>query len=162
ARAKQGIAVPFIDMRLIGDDGAESPWDGKTPGELEVRGPWVAGSYHAGAQGRWTADGWFQTGDVATIDPDGYMKICDRTKDLIKAGGEWIGSVDPGNPLAAPPWALEACVGAVPPPRWAERPWQWSSCATGPRRPPTSSSRFWANDSPNGGYPMASSSWRRS
>jgi len=122
ARAKQGIAVPFVDMRLIGDDGREAPWDGKAQGELEVRGPWVAGRYHAGAEGRWTADGWFQTGDVAMIDPDGYMKICDRTKDLIKSGGEWISSVDLENALVAHPSVLEACVVAVPHPKWAERP----------------------------------------
>jgi fatty-acyl-CoA synthase len=121
ARAKQGIAVPFVDVRVVGDDG-EAPWDGKSTGELEVRGPWVAARYHAQAEGRWTPDGWFQTGDVATIDPDGYVKICDRTKDLIKSGGEWISSVDLENALVAHPAVLEACVVAVPHPRWAERP----------------------------------------
>jgi fatty-acyl-CoA synthase len=120
-RSKQGIPVPFVDVRIVADEG-EAAWDGKTPGELEVRGPWVAARYHGGAEGRWTADGWFQTGDVATIDPDGYMKICDRTKDLIKSGGEWISSVDVENALVAHPAVLEACVVAVPHPKWAERP----------------------------------------
>jgi fatty-acyl-CoA synthase len=121
SRAKQGVPVPFVDLRIASDDG-EAPWDGKSPGELEVRGPWVASRYYAEAEGRWTADGWFQTGDVATIDPDGTMKICDRTKDLIKSGGEWISSVDLENAIVGHPAVLEACVVAVPDARWAERP----------------------------------------
>jgi fatty-acyl-CoA synthase len=121
-RAKQGMAVPFVEIRIAGEDGSEAPWDGKCTGELEVRGPWVAARYHNEVQGRWSPDGWFRTGDVATIDPDGYVKICDRTKDLIKSGGEWISSVFLENALAAHPAVREACVVGVPHPRWVERP----------------------------------------
>ena len=93
-------------------------------GELQVRGPWVATSYYnqPDAADRWTGDGWFQTGDVVTIDPDGYVKITDRTKDLIKSGGEWISSVDVENALVAHPAVAEAAVIAVPDPKWQERP----------------------------------------
>jgi fatty-acyl-CoA synthase len=121
ARIKQGIPVPMVEIRVFAE-AREAPWDGKTPGELQVRGPWVAAAYHNEAQPRWTDDGWFQTGDVATIDPDGYVKICDRTKDLVKSGGEWISSVDLENALVAHPAVREACVVAVPHPKWVERP----------------------------------------
>lgn len=123
ARAKQGIPSPFIEVRAVGD-GGEVPRDGLTPGELEVRGAWVAGSYHElESEGeRWTADGWFKTGDVVTIDARGCLKITDRTKDLIKSGGEWISSVDLENALMGHPAVKEACVVAVPHPKWAERP----------------------------------------
>jgi fatty-acyl-CoA synthase len=122
-RAKQGIPAPFVEARVVGDAG-EAPWDAKTPGELQVRGPWVAASYHdyEDEEERWTKDGWFRTGDVVNIDPDGYVKICDRTKDLIKSGGEWISSVDLENALMGHPAVREACVIAVPHPKWAERP----------------------------------------
>jgi fatty-acyl-CoA synthase len=130
ARAKQGIAAPFVDVRIVNDAG-EAPWDGKTTGELEVRGPWVAAKYYDGGdpasvapedRAKWSADGWFRTGDVACIDARGYMKICDRTKDLIKSGGEWISSVDLENALMGHPKVREACVVAVAHPKWAERP----------------------------------------
>jgi fatty-acyl-CoA synthase len=130
ARAKQGIVVPFVEARVVNDQG-EAPWDGKSTGELEVRGPWVAASYYdagdassvgAEEKAKWTADGWFKTGDVACIDSLGYMKICDRTKDLIKSGGEWISSVDLENALMGHPKVREACVIAVPHPKWVERP----------------------------------------
>ncbi len=123
ARAKQGIPSPFIEVRAVGDDG-KVPCDGRTPGELEVRGAWVAGSYHQleSERDRWTADGWFKTGDVVTIDALGCIKITDRTKDLIKSGGEWISSVDLENELMGHPAVKEACVIAVPHPKWAERP----------------------------------------
>jgi fatty-acyl-CoA synthase len=103
-RAKQGVPSPFIEIRAIGDDG-EVDRDGRTQGELQVRGPWVATRYYnqPDAADRWTGDGWFQTGDVVTIDPDGYVKITDRTKDRIKSGGEWISSVDVENALVAHP-----------------------------------------------------------
>ena len=122
-RAKQGITSPFIEIRLMAD-GREAPWDGKTPGEVEVRGPFVASSYHKmpPSHASWTNDGWFRTGDVATIDPDGYLKITDRIKDLIKSGGEWISSVDMENVLVAHPAVAEAAVIAIPDPKWLERP----------------------------------------
>jgi fatty-acyl-CoA synthase len=122
-RAKQGIASPFIELRVVGD-GGEVAWDGKTQGEVEVRGPWVATGYYKMPDqgGRWTADGWFRTGDVATIDADGYLKITDRIKDLIKSGGEWISSVDMENVLVAHPAVAEAAVIAIPDPKWLERP----------------------------------------
>jgi fatty-acyl-CoA synthase len=122
-RSKQGFAAPLIDLRLMRPEG-EVPWDGATPGELEVRGPWVASSYYNAPEAatRWTDDGWFRTGDVATIDPEGYVKLVDRTKDLIKSGGEWISSVDLENALMEHPAVREAAVIAVPHPKWQERP----------------------------------------
>jgi acyl-CoA synthetase (AMP-forming)/AMP-acid ligase II len=121
-RAKQGFPVPFIETRAVSDMG-EIPWDGDTAGELQVRGPWVAASYYRLDQGdKWTADGWFRTGDVVTIDAEGYVKITDRLKDLIKSGGEWISSVDVENALVAHQAVKEAAVIAVPHPKWQERP----------------------------------------
>ena len=121
--AKQGLPLPFVDVRVIGEDG-QAPWDGKTMGELQVRGPWIASSYHEqpDAQDRWTEDGWFATGDVATIDPEGYVQITDRTKDLVKSGGEWISSVDLENALMGHAAVAEAAVIAVAHPKWQERP----------------------------------------
>src|SRR4029079_14626159 len=114
---------PFVEIRGRGAAGIV-PWDGAAPGELEVRGPWVAASYFGAGKGayRWTDDGWFRTGDVVTIDPEGYMQIVDRTKDLIKSGGEWISSVALENALMGPPAVREAAVIAVPHPKWGERP----------------------------------------
>jgi fatty-acyl-CoA synthase len=122
-RAKQGVPSPFIEIRAIGDQG-EVPWNGETPGELQVRGPWVvSGYYQQPEEGhKWADGGWFQTGDVVTIDEEGYIKITDRTKDLIKSGGEWISSVDVENALVAHPAVAEAAVIAVPDPKWQERP----------------------------------------
>jgi fatty-acyl-CoA synthase len=122
-RASQGYAVPFFETRHASDDGRVLPWDGETMGELEVRGPWVAASY-LGDEGkdRWTADGWFKTGDVVTIDPGGYVRICDRSKDVIKSGGEWISSVALENALMSHPAVLEAAVFAGRHPKWDERP----------------------------------------
>jgi len=121
-RAKQGFASPFIEIRAINEDGV-IPWDGTTTGELEVRGPWVTNSYFRLARDdRWTPDGWFRTGDVVTIDGGGYIKITDRSKDLIKSGGEWISSVDLENALVAHPAVKEAAVIAVAHPKWQERP----------------------------------------
>lgn len=122
-RAKQGLPLPFFEVRAMTGQG-EAPWDGSTPGELEVRGPWVAAAYYGagGAAEHWTADGWFRTGDIVTIDPDGYVKITDRAKDLIRSGGEWISSIDLENALAAHPKVAEAAVIAVPHPKWGERP----------------------------------------
>ena len=121
-RTRQGMPLPFIDVRVVGDNG-EAPWDGETAGELQVRGPWVTASYFGGQQPeKWTADGWLQTGDVATIDARGYVKITDRLKDLIKSGGEWISSVDLENALVGHESILQAAVIAVPHPKWQERP----------------------------------------
>ena len=123
-RAKQGYAVAGIELRAVDDQGREVPWDGRTVGELQVRGPWVARSYYDNPEGarQFTDDGWFRTGDVVTIDSEGYMQITDRTKDLIKSGGEWISSLDMEGLLMAHPKVLEAAVIAVPHPRWVERP----------------------------------------
>jgi fatty-acyl-CoA synthase len=122
-RATQGVPSPFIELRTMGEKG-ETPRDGKTSGELEVRGAWVAGNYHElpEEKDRWSPDGWFRTGDVATLDGHGRMRITDRTKDLIKSGGEWISSVDLENTLMGHPLVKEAAVIAVPHPKWAERP----------------------------------------
>ena len=122
-RAKQGWPVPLLEMRIMRPEG-EAPWDGETPGEVEVRGPWVAREYYESPdQGhRWSKDGWFRTGDVGTIDSDGVMKVVDRAKDLVKSGGEWISSVDLENTLMGHPAVKEACVVGVPHPRWQERP----------------------------------------
>src|SRR5205085_7521887 len=122
-RATQGFAVPFVEQRHSGDDGRVLPWDGQTMGELEVRGPWVAASYY-GDEGkdRFTKDGWFKTGDVVTIDPEGYMRITDRSKDVVKSGGEWISTVQLENALMSHPAVLEAAVFAARHPRWDERP----------------------------------------
>ncbi len=122
-RTRQGRPCPFMDIRGRSEDGELIPWDDQTMGELEVRGPWVARGYHQG-QGaeKFTDDGWFQTGDVVTIDPLGNLKICDRSKDLVKSGGEWISSVDLENLLMAHPAVAEAAVIAIPDERWGERP----------------------------------------
>jgi len=128
-RSKQGWPVPFVELRIMrpAEDGGadvEIEWDGQTSGELEVRGPWVAGHYYKSPDQahRWTKDGWFKTGDVAIIDEDGFVKLVDRAKDLVKSGGEWISSVDLENALMGHPAVKEACVVGVPHPKWQERP----------------------------------------
>ena len=122
-RASQGIPVPFVETRHVTDDGRELPWDGLSMGELEVRGPWVARAYfgNEGAD-RFTKDGWFKTGDIVTICADGYVRITDRSKDVIKSGGEWISSVALENALMSHPAVLEAAVFAGRHPKWDERP----------------------------------------
>ena len=102
-QAKQGRAVYGVDMKIIDAEGKELPRDGKTTGELLVRGPWIISTYFKGEGGNPLVDGWFPTGDVSTIDADGYMQITDRSKDLIKSGGEWIGSIDLENIAIAHP-----------------------------------------------------------
>jgi fatty-acyl-CoA synthase len=124
-RSYQGLPVPLVDMRIMDDDtGAELPWDGEAFGELQVRGPFIAASYYNddSPDEKFTADGWLRTGDVATMTPDGYMRIVDRTKDLVKSGGEWISSVDLENEIMAHPKIAEAAVIGVPHPKWQERP----------------------------------------
>lgn len=122
-RAKQGIEFPGIEMRIVGEDGSVAPRDGKTMGELQVRGAWVISSYFkTHNRENFTEDGWFRTGDVSTIDSDGYMEITDRTKDLIKSGGEWISSVALESALMSHPKIKEAAVIAIPDKKWSERP----------------------------------------
>ncbi|HZE05498.1 MAG TPA: AMP-binding protein, partial [Solirubrobacteraceae bacterium] len=122
-RSRQGVPSPFVEIRARGDDGQLIPWDDTAMGELEVRGPWVARAYHRG-QGadKFTEDGWFVTGDVVKIDARGNIRICDRSKDLVKSGGEWISSVDLENFLMAHEAVAEAAVIALPDERWGERP----------------------------------------
>jgi acyl-CoA synthetase (AMP-forming)/AMP-acid ligase II len=118
---KQGKSVFGVDMRIVDADGKVLPWDGKTPGDLEVRGHWVINSYFNIDKSP-LHDGWFPTGDVATIDADGYMQITDRSKDVIKSGGEWISSIDLENVLMAHPAVHEAAAIACHHPKWDERP----------------------------------------
>jgi fatty-acyl-CoA synthase len=122
--SRVGYASVGVDVRIVDDAGAELPWNGESMGELQVRGPWVVASYYDNPESadRFTEDGWFRTGDVATIDAEGYVQITDRTKDLIKSGGEWVSSVDVENMIMSHPKVLEAAVIAVPHPKWVERP----------------------------------------
>jgi fatty-acyl-CoA synthase len=126
-RLKQGRAIFGVDMKTVGGDGKELPWDGKTPGDLYVKGPWVVREYFKDEGGDPLVPdehgvGWFPTGDVATIDADGYMQITDRSKDVIKSGGEWISTIDIENiAVAHPAVAMAACIG-MKHPKWDERP----------------------------------------
>jgi fatty-acyl-CoA synthase len=122
-RAKQGPPLPAVEIRVVDDAGEPLPWDGASIGELEVRGPWIASSYHDDPRSAEAFhDGWFRTGDVVTIDPDGYVQITDRAKDVIKSGGEWISSVELENLIMGHPDVLEAAVIGLPHERWQERP----------------------------------------
>jgi acyl-CoA synthetase (AMP-forming)/AMP-acid ligase II len=121
-RLKQGRAVYGVDMKIVDPDGKETVWDGKSYGELYVKGPWIVGTYFKAEGGNPLVEGWFPTGDVATIDADGYMQITDRSKDVIKSGGEWISSIDIENiAVAHPAVAMAACIG-MKHPKWDERP----------------------------------------
>lgn len=121
-RLKQGRAIYGVDMKIVDPEGKEIAWDGKAFGDLHVKGPWIVAEYFKGEGGNPLVDGWFPTGDVATIDPDGYMQITDRSKDVIKSGGEWISSIDIENiAVAHPAVAMAACIG-VRHPKWDERP----------------------------------------
>lgn len=125
-KATQGYQVSGVEMRIMDEAGLELPWDGSSVGELQVRGPWVVKRYFkqdpSTMSENFTKDGWFRTGDVASVSADGYMKITDRTKDLIKSGGEWISSVELENALVAHPKVREAAVIAIPDEKWSERP----------------------------------------
>ena len=122
-RARQGTPIALIEIRARGDDGALIPWNDHAMGELEIRGPWVAAAYHRGTGGdKFTDDGWFCTGDIVRINERGCMRICDRAKDLVKSGGEWISSVDLENQLMTHSAVAEAAVIAIPDDRWGERP----------------------------------------
>jgi fatty-acyl-CoA synthase len=124
-RATQGLPLPLVEIRIVEPDTLdELPWDGIASGELQTAGPWIASSYYNDDRQAesFTADGWLRTGDVATISPDGYIHLVDRTKDLVKSGGEWISSVELENEIMAHPKVAEAAVIAVPHERWVERP----------------------------------------
>ncbi|MCB5912326.1 long-chain fatty acid--CoA ligase [Streptomyces pinistramenti] len=128
-RTTQGRFPASVEPRLIGPGGETLPWDGESAGELEVRGPWIAGGYYGGADGevqrpddKFSPDGWLRTGDVGTITPNGFLTLTDRAKDVIKSGGEWISSVELENHLMAHPGVAEAAVVAVPDDKWGERP----------------------------------------
>jgi fatty-acyl-CoA synthase len=124
-RAMQGLPVPCVTIRVVDPDTLEPlPWDGETSGELQAQGPWIAADYYRmdGASDSFTEDGWLRTGDVAVVDAEGYVKLVDRTKDLIKSGGEWISSVEVENVLMGHPKIAEAAVIGVPHPKWSERP----------------------------------------
>ncbi|KHF44080.1 long-chain fatty acid--CoA ligase [Saccharomonospora viridis] len=121
-RYTQGRFPANVKARLVDDDGNEVPWDGKSVGELEVKGPWIAGSYYGDADPEKFHDGWLRTGDVGKITPDGYLTLTDRAKDVIKSGGEWISSVDLENAVMAHPAVAEAAVIGIPDEKWDERP----------------------------------------
>ena len=114
----------MLEARIVRPDGTEAPRDGSSIGEIEVRGPWVAGAYYNMPEEahKWSPDGWLRTGDMGNMDEYGYMKLADRSKDLIKSGGEWISSVDLENALMGHPAVKEAAVIGVPHPKWQERP----------------------------------------
>lgn len=122
--AMAGVPVPLVELRLRGEDGLDAPWDGTHMGEIQVRGPFITSHYHQVpvSDEKFTPDGWLRTGDVATLDELGFLRITDRTKDLIKSGGEWISSVDLENALMAHPAVAEAAVIAIPDEKWSERP----------------------------------------
>jgi fatty-acyl-CoA synthase len=123
-RATQGLACPFVEIRIVDPDaGEELPWDGEARGELQCAGPWIAAGYYGGdGEEQFTGDGWLRTGDVAVITPEGYIKLVDRTKDLVKSGGEWISSVELENEIMAHPKVKEAAVIGIRDDKWGERP----------------------------------------
>jgi fatty-acyl-CoA synthase len=121
-RLKSGRLIAGVQMRIVADDGSVLPWDGESVGEIEVRGPWITGAYHRDPAPEKFDDGWLRTGDIGTIDALGYFQITDRSKDVIKSGGEWISSVELENLLAASPQVLEAAVIGIPDEKWTERP----------------------------------------
>jgi len=121
--AKQGLTMPCTELRIVDDSGQPCPWDGKSPGEIEVRGPWIIKEYYNDPRSPQSFhDGWFKTGDIAVIDPEGYIHIQDRAKDVIKSGGEWVSSVELENAIMGHPKVLEAAVIGLHHPKWEERP----------------------------------------
>jgi len=123
ARARQGMPVPGVELRVVGEDGQPLAWDGMSVGELEIRGPWIASSYYEDPRSAEAFhDGWFRTGDVVNIDARGSVQITDRAKDVIKSGGEWISSVELENTIMGHPDVLEAAVVGLAHDRWGERP----------------------------------------
>jgi fatty-acyl-CoA synthase len=121
-RAKTGRIVPGVEVRVVAEDDSILPNDGESVGEFEVRGPWITGSYYGDPAPERFHDGWLRTGDIGSLDRRGFMQISDRTKDVIKSGGEWISSVELENEMMAHPAVAEAAVIAVPDERWSERP----------------------------------------
>ena len=122
-KAKQGLLVPGLEMKVVDDSGGEVAWDGKGQGELLLRGPWIASEYYNDPRTAETfQDGWYRTGDIISVDEEGYIQIVDRAKDMVKSGGEWISSVDLETAIIAHPDVLEAAVIAIPHPQWQERP----------------------------------------
>jgi acyl-CoA synthetase (AMP-forming)/AMP-acid ligase II len=121
-RVKAGRVVPGVEVRVVGENDEILPADGESVGEFEIRGPWITGAYYKEPEGERFHNGWLRTGDVGTLDPLGYMQITDRTKDVIKSGGEWISSVELENEVMAHPDVFEAAVVAVPDAKWQERP----------------------------------------
>ena len=121
-RSLSGRIVPGVELRIVAETGEIMPWDGESVGEIEVRGPWITGSYYEDPAPDRFHDGWLRTGDIAAVSADGYIKISDRSKDVIKSGGEWISSVELEGLLMAHPEVAEAAVIAVPDPKWQERP----------------------------------------
>ena len=121
-RSKTGRIVGGVEVRIVDDEGEVLAWDGAAVGEIEIRGPWITGSYYLDPAPEKFHEGWLRTGDVGSITANGFIQITDRAKDVIKSGGEWISSVDLENQLAAHPDVLEATVIGIPDPRWDERP----------------------------------------
>ncbi len=121
-RTKTGRVIGGVELRIVGDDGTELPWDGEAVGEIQVRGPWITGSYYLDPSPEKFDDGWLRTGDVGSLTANGFVQITDRAKDVIKSGGEWISSVELENLLMAHPDVVEASVVAIPDERWDERP----------------------------------------
>ncbi len=121
-RAAAGRVVSGVEVRIVDDEGGVLPNDGKAVGEIEVRGPWITGSYYQNADSEKFHDGWLRTGDVGRVDPQGFITLTDRAKDVIKSGGEWISSVELELCIMEHPAVLEAAVVAVPDERWQERP----------------------------------------
>jgi fatty-acyl-CoA synthase len=121
-RSKTGRVIAGVELRITADDGSVLPWDGDAVGEIEVRGPWITGSYYKDDDPQKFHDGWLRTGDVGCVEPNGFVQITDRAKDVIKSGGEWISSVELEGTLMAHPAVKEAAVVGVPDERWDERP----------------------------------------
>ena len=158
----QGTPIPLIEIRARDDDGALIPWDDQALGELEIRGPWVAAAYHGGTgSDKFTDDGWFRTGDVVRINERGCMRICDRAKDLVKSGGEWISSVDLENQLMTHSAVAEAAVIAIPDERWGERPLAAVVLRDGMEATPEELRAHLGSEFASGSCPTGSSSSRR-